>query len=50
MGAGILPVTIYRNKIYFLFSREHMGRSWWDVERDKKYQEPAQLLYLSFNI
>lgn len=25
MGAGILPVTVYRNKIYFLFSREYIG-------------------------
>ncbi len=25
MGAGVLPVTVYRNKIYFLFSREYIG-------------------------
>lgn len=25
MGAGILPVTVYRNNIYFLFSREYIG-------------------------
>lgn len=25
MGGGILPVTVYRNKVYFLFSREYIG-------------------------
>ena len=25
MGGGILPITIYKNNIYFLFSREHNG-------------------------
>ena len=25
MGAGILPVTVHRGKVYFLFSREYIG-------------------------
>lgn len=25
MGGGILPVTVYRNQVYFLFSREYIG-------------------------
>ena len=48
MGAGILPVTIYRNKIYFLFSREHMGRDggmWGEFgggkEKNETYFETA---------
>ena len=32
MGAGILPVTVYKNKIYFLYGRE-------SVEASKKYDK-----------
>ena len=30
MGAGILPVTIYRGKLYFLFGKEEEDKKWGD--------------------
>lgn len=44
MGAGILPVTIYRNKVYFLFSREYIeskddGGMWSDFGGSKENNE-----------
>ena len=44
MGAGILPVTVYRNKVYFLFSREYIdskddGGMWSDFGGSKEKNE-----------
>ena len=44
MGAGVLPVTIYRNNVYFLFSREyinakHDGGKWSDFGGSKEKNE-----------
>lgn len=50
MGGGILPVTIYRNKVYFLFSREYIGSKddggmWSDFggskEKNESYYDTA---------
>ena len=51
MGAGILPMTIHRNNIYFLFSRENInykkydGGKWSDFggskERNETFYETA---------
>lgn len=39
MGAGILPVTIYKNKFYFLFGREYNERKWSDFGGKKENNE-----------
>ena len=30
MGAGILPVSLYKNKLYFLFGQEEQEHKWSD--------------------
>ena len=44
MGAGILPVTVHRGKVYFLFSREYInskddGGLWSDFGGSKEKKE-----------
>ena len=44
MGGGILPVTVYRNNVYFLFSREYInakydGGKWSDFGGSKEKSE-----------
>ncbi len=44
MGAGILPVTVHRGKVYFLFSREYIdskddGGMWSDFGGSKEKNE-----------
>ncbi len=50
MGGGILPVTVYRNNVYFLFSREYInakydGGKWSDFggskEKNESYYDTA---------
>ena len=50
MGGGILPVTVYRNNVYFLFSREYInakydGGNWSDFggskEKNESYYDTA---------
>ena len=49
MGAGILPVTVYKNKIYFLYGRESVEASskydkgkWSDFGGGREKDESAQ--------